>query len=278
LLNKRQEANLKSNVTFTNSLYTLISFTVLLLLIALFTVRHNLKQEVRYRESSILEAKSQEMEQFTYFTSHELRHPVLTIQSYIKIFEEENSGKLDDTGKQYLKCMSNLASQMDTLIQGVFNYSRLSKTKKWEQIDCNEVIQSVLFDLNSIIQSSSAKITVMPLPVLKGSPSDIKQLFLGFTTNALKFRKVNSVPELAISARKDEGSYIFEFCDKGIGIEEKNQKKIFNIFRRLHTTEEFEGFGLGLAYCKKIVELHHGRIWVKSKLGQGSSFYFTIKI
>jgi signal transduction histidine kinase len=277
LLSQRQKTSLASYYTFTYSLYTLIGFTILLLLITLFMVWHNLQQEEKLRESSILEAQSKEMEQFTYITSHELRHPLLTIQNYVTILVEEHSGTLDNTSKQYLKSVLGLTEHMNMLIQGLFEYSRLSKMKIHETVNCNAVIKTVLADLHAIIQSSNAKITIMSLPTFRASPPDIKQLFQNLITNALKFTKAGVSPELNISTKKDGDNYTFEFRDNGIGIEEKNFKKIFNIFKRVHTIEEFEGVGLGLAYCKKIVELHHGRIWVKSKPGIGSSFYFTIK-
>jgi signal transduction histidine kinase len=278
LLKKRQAASIVSYSTFINSFYTLICFTILLLFIALFTVKHNFKEEKKYRESSILESKSKEMEQFTYITSHELRHPLLTIQNYIKIFNEDHSNQLDKEGLRYLTSISGAAKQMEILIMGLFEYSRLSKTKQLEKVNCNEAIEAVLLDLHLIIQSTNAKITVNHLPILQASPSELKQLFQSLITNALKFKKCNERPQLTISATKMADSYQFEFCDNGIGIEEKDSKKIFNIFKRLHPAEEYEGTGLGLAYCKKIVELHHGQIWVKSRPSQGSSFYFTIKI
>jgi light-regulated signal transduction histidine kinase (bacteriophytochrome) len=218
------------------------------------------------------------MEQFTYITSHELRHPLLTIEGYIKILEEDYADKLDKEANYYLKSISSAAKQMEIRIIGLFNYSMLSQIKKLENVNCNKIAESLLVDLHTIIESTRAKITVNNLPTLKVSPPEFKQLFQHLITNALKFKKMDVIPELIISVKKKKDSYQFEFCDNGIGIERKNIKKIFNIFKRLHTPDEYEGAGLGLAYCKKIVELHHGTIWVKSQPGSGSSFYFTIKI
>jgi signal transduction histidine kinase len=278
LLKIRQDASANSYSIFTSSLYTLICFTMLLLLIAFFVIKHNLLQESIFRESSILESKSKEMEQFTYITSHELRHPLLTIEGYIKILEEDYADKLDKEANYYLKSISSAAKQMEIRIIGLFNYSMLSQIKKLENVNCNKIAESLLVDLHTIIESTRAKITVNNLPTLKVSPPEFKQLFQHLITNALKFKKMDVIPELIISVKKKKDSYQFEFCDNGIGIERKNIKKIFNIFKRLHTPDEYEGAGLGLAYCKKIVELHHGTIWVKSQPGSGSSFYFTIKI
>jgi signal transduction histidine kinase len=277
LLKKRRNTSTNSYSTFTNSFYILIGFTMLLFLIASYIIRRNLQQEKIFRESSILEAKSKEMEQLTYITSHELRHPILTILSYVKIFDEDYVNKLDKKGKTYIQSISTAAKQMEILLSGLFDYSRLSEIKELEAVNCNKIVQNILIDLNALVKSTHAKITVTELPTLKASPLELTQLFQNLITNALKFKKAALSPELSISARKEEGGYRFEFRDNGIGIETRNLKKIFNIFRRLHTTEEYEGSGLGLAHCRKIVELHHGQIWVESIQNKGSSFFFTIK-
>lgn len=247
-----------------------------LILSAIRDITKNKEEEARQRKYSILEAKSKEMEQFTYIASHDLRHPLLTILNYIKIFEEDYGEKLDEGAKNYLQSISGAASRMDKLIIGLLDYSRLSKIKQLETVDCNKLMEAILEDLDSTINASHAKIQVGDLPTLQAYPLEMSQLFQNLLTNALKFKKSDTPLELHISAKKQEEGYCFEFRDNGIGIEEKDMGKIFQIFQRLHTEEEFEGTGLGLAYCKKIVELHSGQIWVESKIDEGSSFYFTI--
>lgn len=248
-----------------------------LVLSAIRDITKNKEQEERIRKYSILEAKSKEMEQFTYIASHDLRHPLLTIINYIKIFEEDFGEDLEEGAKDYLNSISTAATRMDKLILGLLDYSRLSKIKEFHEVNCNEIMTSIIADLDASINGSQAKITVEDLPTLQALPLEINQLFQNLITNALKFKEKDTILELNISAKKVDGGYCFEFRDNGIGIEEKDMTKIFQIFQRLHTLEEFEGTGLGLAYCKKIVELHNGQIWVESKIGQGSSFYFTIK-
>lgn len=240
-------------------------------------ITKNKEQEEELRKYSILEAKSKEMEQFAHIASHDLRHPLLTILNYIKIFDEDYADKLDEEGKYCLQAISGAAHRMDTLILGLLDYSRLSQIKELEIVNCNETIQAVLADLNSTIKSTKAKITVHDLPTIRAYPIEIRQLFQNLVTNALKFNKSGTTPELIISAKKETEGYRFEFRDNGIGIEEKDMEKLFLIFQRLHPSDEYEGTGLGLAYCKKIVEMHHGKIWVESTPNQGSSFYFTIK-
>lgn len=270
------EISLQNNLTFSISLYLLLTFTLALLILILFIIRRNIKQEGKMKQFAILEAKSKEMEQFTYIASHDLRHPLLTILNYIKIFDEDYADKLDEEAKHCLRSISGAANRMDKLILGLLDYSRLSKINKLEKIDCNEIIQTVIADLNSTVLSTKAKIIVNDLPQINGYPIELRQLFQNLITNALKFRKIGTIPELTVSVKKDKEGYCFEFRDNGIGIKAKDIEKLFLIFQRLHTTEEYEGTGLGLAYCKKIVELHRGQIWVESKPDQGSSFYFTI--
>ena len=247
--------------------------------LVLSTVRDiskNKEQEEALRKYSILEAKSKEMEQFTYIASHDLRQPLLTILNYIKIFDEDYADKLNEEGKFFLQSISSAATRMDNLIRGLLDYSRLSRMKQLELVNCNETLQAVLADLGSMIHPANAKVTSHELPVINAYPLELSQLFQNLLANALKFKKKDVPAEVNISATKVEGGYCFEFRDNGIGIEAKDLEKIFIIFQRLNTIEEYEGTGLGLAYCKKIVELHHGQIWVESKPNHGSSFYFTI--
>jgi len=134
----------------------------------------------------------------------------------------------------------------------------------------------VLADLEVAIKESNAEINSSKLPVIKGYPTEIKQLFQNLVINAIKFRKKDTPPEIKISAIKNNGHWEFSCNDNGIGIEKEHRERIFIIFQRLHTRSAYEGSGIGLAHCKKIVELHGGEIWVESTPGNGSIFHFTI--
>lgn len=228
------------------------------------------------RKFAILESKSKEMEQFAYIASHDLREPLLTIKNYAELFTEEYSGKLDEDADEYLKRISRAAYRMDELIRGLLDYSRLSKVKTLQQTDSQEILNETLADLNLIIRNSQAIIHAEQLPTLLTYPLEFKQLFQNLISNAIKFRKKDAVPEINISAENKNGAWIFTFSDNGIGIDEVDREKIFGLFQRVHNRSEYAGSGIGLAYCKKIVELHHGNIWVDSQPGKGSSFYFTI--
>ncbi len=234
------------------------------------------KAEETARKFAILESKSKEMEQFAYIASHDLREPLLTIKNYVELFSDEYKEKLDEESAEYLHRISRAAIRMDELMRGLLDYSRLSKIKELQQVDCNETVAQVLADLDSLINNTKAHIVIDPLPVLKAYPLEMKQLFQNLLTNAIKFRKSDVIPEIRISAQKVNGIWTFKVTDNGIGIRQVDTEKIFALFQRLHNRNEYAGSGIGLAYCKKIVELHHGSIWVESTPGAGSSFYFTI--
>jgi len=228
------------------------------------------------RKFAILESKSKEMEQFAYIASHDLREPLLTIKNYVELLTEESAGKLEADSEEYLTRISRAANRMDELIKGLLDYSRLSKIKELQKADCNEIVREVLPDIHSLIETNRAKISIMHLPTLAIYPLEFKQLFQNLLVNAIKFRRKDTIPDIRISAEKLKGAWTFKVSDNGIGIEETDKEKIFGLFQRVHNRNEYTGSGIGLAYCKKIVELHHGNIWVESVPGKGSSFYFTI--
>jgi light-regulated signal transduction histidine kinase (bacteriophytochrome) len=165
---------------------------------------------------------------------------------------------------------------MTTLINDLLDYSKIGTSKEMETIDCNALLEEVLSDLAIAIKEAGAAITVGRLPELRGHRTAIKQLFQNLVTNGIKFRKKDSTPVIKISAELNEACWQFSFADNGIGIERKNSEKIFVIFQRLHTRKEYEGSGIGLAHCKKIVEMHKGKIWLESQVERGTTFYFTI--
>jgi light-regulated signal transduction histidine kinase (bacteriophytochrome) len=143
-------------------------------------------------------------------------------------------------------------------------------------VDCNVVLQEVAADLDTAIREADASITASPLPVITGLPTGIKQVFQNLIANGIKFRKKDMTPVIRISAKAENGAWKFSFADNGIGIEKQYSDRIFVIFQRLHTRTEYEGSGIGLSQCKKIIELHKGRIWIESIRGEGTTVCFTI--
>jgi PAS domain S-box-containing protein len=239
-------------------------------------VTKNKEEEEKLRKYAILESKSKEMEQFAYVASHDLREPLLTIKNYMKLFLKNYGEAVDEESKQYIQAVVKAADRMDILIRSILDYSRLSQLKELEAVDTLELIKEVEADLNSLISETNAKIVKSGLPIIKAYPVELKLLFQNLIANAIKFRKKESVPEIYISAAKIRSAWYFEVKDNGIGIAEENREKVFHMFKRLHNKNEYEGTGIGLAYCKKIVELHNGTITIESQVGIGSTFKFTI--
>lgn len=217
-----------------------------------------------------------EIEQFTYIASHDLREPIRTISTFAHLLQEEYASNLDDTANKVIEFISDSANRMSSLVTALLNYSLLGKANVHCMVDCNKIIDEVLDDLSDLILESNANLEVQRLPVVLGMETELRQLFQNLINNAIKFKKSDIQPEIQISAQSLDKEWKFKIVDNGIGIEEKNNEKIFVIFKRLHKRDEYDGTGVGLANCKKIVEMHNGRIWVESTIGVGSAFFFTI--
>jgi PAS domain S-box-containing protein len=229
--------------------------------------------EIKNRE---LATKNTELEQFAYIASHDLQEPLRTVTSFTDLFKKQYKDKIDDMGQKYLYFIQKGTERMKTLITDLLDYSRIGRGKEMKPIDCNEIINTVIADLYTAIEESKVEIKTEKLPVISGYTTEVKQLFQNLVVNAIKFRKKEVLPKIYISSEPINGGWEFKVQDNGIGIDEQFSERIFAIFQRLHTRNEYEGSGIGLSHCKKIVELHGGKIWVKSKPGEGSTFHFTI--
>ncbi|MEO6327407.1 MAG: two-component regulator propeller domain-containing protein [Ginsengibacter sp.] len=229
------------------------------------------------RANAALEKKNKELEQFAYIASHDLQEPLRTTSSFVKLLQKHYQAQADEKTDKYFTFVLDASDRMKELIKNLLDFSRIGNKKELEQVDCNGVLNNVLADLGVAISEAKADVTYTSLPVITGYPTELKQLFQNLITNAIKFRKEGVAPQINISVKQIPGYWEFSFKDNGIGIEEKYNEKIFVIFQRLHTRAEYEGTGIGLSHCKKIVELHKGEIWVKSTPGQGSTFHFTIR-
>jgi light-regulated signal transduction histidine kinase (bacteriophytochrome) len=223
-----------------------------------------------------LERKNKELEQFVYIASHDLQEPLRTTTSFVDLLQHQYKGQLDAKADKYLSFIVQSSDRMKVLINDLLDYSRIGNKKELELIDCNILVEEVLHDLSKTISDANARVSVQSLPVVNGYRTELHQLILNLTVNAIKFRKPDVTPEIRVSATRGDGEIIFSFSDNGIGIPEEHKDRIFVIFQRLHTRSEYEGSGIGLAHCKKIVDLHGGRIWVESIYGEGATFYFTL--
>jgi PAS domain S-box-containing protein len=225
-----------------------------------------------------LKQKNVEMEQFTYVASHDLQEPLRTVSSFVDLLLRPRDGGPDENTGRYIAYIKDASERMRKLVKDLLDYSRLGRQRTLEQTNCNDAMKEVLSDLSEAIRESGAVLHINHLPTITVFPTEIKQLFQNLLTNSLKFRKKEESPVIRITAYKLNQHWQFSIEDNGIGIEKKYWNRIFVIFQRLHTKAEYEGTGIGLAHCKKIAELHEGKIWLDSLPGQGATFYFTVRM
>ena len=249
--------------------------SIYLLSIRDVTVQRDAQEQINNHIKD-MEEKNKELEQFTYIASHDLQEPLRSITSFIELFQQEYQGVFDENAQMYFDFVLQSTGRMKELIKGLLDYSRIGKQMIIRKEDLNDILKNVLHDLTNNIERSNAKLTYDELPSLYASGLHLRILFQNLIANALKFHKPNVAPEIHISAEQDKTHWLFCVSDNGIGMDNKYQEKIFTIFQRLHSKDAYEGTGIGLAHCKKIVQLHDGKIWFDSKIGEGTKFYFTI--
>ena len=218
-----------------------------------------------------------ELEQFAYVASHDLQEPLRMVASFTQLLAKRYRGRLDQDADEFIDFAVDGASRMQTLINDLLAYSRVgTRGKLFRPTDCEAVLKLALDNLAKSIEQSGAAITHDPLPTVAGDEVQLIQLFQNLIGNAVKFHG-QEPPQAHIAASEKDGEWEFAVRDNGIGIAPEQGERIFSIFQRLHHRAEYPGTGIGLAICKKIVERHGGKIWVESEVGQGSTFYFTIK-
>ena len=243
---------------------------------------HSTNEELQQQKDDLrelvdkLEVSNRELEQFAYVASHDLQEPLRMVASFTQLLQRRYKGKLDEEADEYIGFVIEGAHRMKDLIDDLLVFSRLNtQAKEFELFDMETALKGVLSYLKPYIDEHHAQITHDFLPNILGDSSQIQQLFQNLISNAIKFHD-HETPIVHISAKESENEWTFGVKDNGIGIDSQYQEQIFHVFKRLHTREEYEGSGIGLSICKKIVERHGGRIWVESELGKGSTFYFTI--
>jgi two-component system sensor histidine kinase/response regulator len=218
----------------------------------------------------------EELQQFVYASSHDLQEPLRTMGNYLQFLEYTSRDQLSPEMQEMIRNALRCSQRMRELINGLLDYARVTaKQPRFRKVDLNEVVQEVLEQMDASISAKKAHLERMSLPTIEGEKVLLGLLFQNLIGNALKFSR-ERVPEIQIGVEEKAGEWVFWVKDNGIGIEPKYFDQIFRIFKRLHTRDEFSGAGLGLAVCKKTVELHGGRLWCESEPGQGSCFYFSI--
>jgi two-component system NtrC family sensor kinase len=224
-----------------------------------------------------LEQSNKELESFAYVASHDLQEPLRTISSFLQLVEKRYKDKLDDKGKDFIRRAVNGAQRMHEMINDLLTYSRITtRGKSFEPYPLEKILDRVLTNMSPTIERKNAVVTRDPLPELTCDESQIHRLFQNLISNAIKFCD-RTRPVIRISAEEQKDHWLLSVKDNGIGIDASHQETIFKIFQRLHGKGKYPGTGIGLAICQKIVERHEGKIWVESKPGKGSSFFFTLK-
>ncbi len=249
---------------------------------ALESLEHSQEQLRRY--AGELERSNQALEQFAYAVSHDLREPLRTVTGYLQLLERRCRGKLDADADEFIQFALNGAGRLGDMIGGLLDLARVNtRGKELVPTDCETVLGQVLRDLRFLIEEHGAVVTHDPLPTVRADGTQLSQVFQNLISNAIKFHpSTNSgqggqePPQVHLWAEPQAHQWILAVRDNGIGIDPAQSERAFQIFQRLHPRDEYDGTGIGLALCKKIVERHGGRIWVESQPGQGATFYFTL--
>lgn len=226
-----------------------------------------------------LERSNAELKKFAYVASHDLQEPLNQVANYVQLLEMRYQEDLDEDAREFIGFAVEGVSLMQTLIDDVLAYSKVDlRGIERKLTDVEIALQQALVNLRGRIAEHQAVITHDPLPTVMAEGTQLMQLFQNLIGNAIKFKQKTVTPRIHIGAQRLEDAWLFSVQDNGIGIDPQFADRIFVIFQRLHTRDEYPGTGMGLAICKKIVECHRGRIWVESELGQGATFYFTIPV
>jgi light-regulated signal transduction histidine kinase (bacteriophytochrome) len=259
-------------------------FAVMGVYITVFTVMIN-KQKAKIMRRQYVELKKKieelkqlnsQLEQYTYVASHDLQEPLRNITNYITLLQNRIGKNTDKGLSGFVDIIVKSAEKMRTRIQNLLLFSQIGKERTIRKVNTRKVLDDVLADIEYSIKDNHAKIVAADLPEIECVESEIRQVFQNLIVNAIKFRKKEIPPEIHVSFDDKITEWHFSISDNGIGIEKQYFDKLFVIFQRLHSEDDYPGLGIGLAICKKIIELHGGKIWVTSKPGEGSVFHFTI--
>ena len=239
------------------------------------TERKVVEEKVK-KYAAELESSNTELENFAYVASHDLQEPLRMVSSFLGLLEKKLEGQLDETGKQYINFVTDGAERMKILINDLLKYARLSTNKdEFCAIDLDDMMTYIVLLQNEPIVKNKATLNIKPLPEITGNKALINELFMNLINNALKYRGEKD-PEIEVGYTEEKELFRFYVQDNGIGIKPEDFDKIFILFQRLHAKSQYSGTGIGLALCKKIVDIHKGKIGVESVVGKGSTFYFTI--
>ena len=220
-----------------------------------------------------------DLEQFAFSASHDLQEPLRSIKVYSELLTKRHSDKLSGEALKFMNFLRNGATRMEILVRDLLTYTQARRFDQPPEVtDANEALKTALANLSDAIASSGAAIKSGPLPSVAVNGTHLQQLFQNLIGNAIKYRSPERLPDVRLEAEQQTGYWVFSVADNGIGIDPKYKETIFGLFKRLHSSDEYSGTGIGLALCHRIVDRYHGRIWVESESGRGSIFRFTLPV
>jgi len=223
-----------------------------------------------------LERSNRELEQFARVASHDLQEPLRMVAGYTQLLARRYRGRLDDEADEFIGYAVDGVTRMQELINGLLSYSRVqSGARTFEPVPVSKAVDWACANLELTIADAEAKVTQDDLPIVLGDPTQLRQLFQNLLSNAIKFRGAHR-PEIHLRAERQAGRWLLSVRDNGIGIDPAQRERVFEVFQRLHSHEEYEGTGIGLAVCQRIVERHGGEIWFEPAPDGGSIFFFTL--
>lgn len=239
-------------------------------------LNEELEKRVKERTAE-LEAVNKELEAFSYSVSHDLRTPLISIQAFSRLLIQKYAAHLDAKGQSFLNAIQRSTKQMDQLINDLLSLSRLKRQDfKVSDIDIEGLVKGIFDELKAVNKGRKLKLILNNPPKCMGDPSMIRQVFINLLSNSIKFTRKRESALIEIGGAVTDNETIYFVKDNGVGFDMADAEKLFGVFQRLHSVDEYEGSGVGLAIVQRIITRHGGRVWAEGKLGKGATFYFTL--